>query len=46
MSQIIIVLAAFIIALAIGFYLGKLLSKTQSQAEKSSLNERNNDALP
>lgn len=45
MSQIIIVLAAFIIALAIGFYLGKLLSKTQSQAEKSSLNERNNGLL-
>ncbi|NHN27715.1 DNA recombination protein RmuC [Flavobacterium jejuense] len=40
MSQIILVLAAFIIALAIGFYLGKLLSKTQSQAEKSGLEER------
>lgn len=40
MTQIILVLAAFIIALAIGFYLGKLLSKTQSQAEKSGLEER------
>lgn len=40
MTQIILVLASFIIALAIGFYLGKLLSKTQSQAEKSGLEER------
>ncbi|WP_130736492.1 DNA recombination protein RmuC [Flavobacterium sp. J27] len=40
MSQIFLVLAVFILALAIGFYLGKLLSKTQSQAEKSSLEER------
>lgn len=40
MSQIILVLAVFILALAIGFYLGKLLSKTQAQAEKSSLEER------
>jgi DNA recombination protein RmuC len=45
MTQIILVLAAFIIALAIGFYLGKLLSKTQSQAEKSGLEERVNGLM-
>ena len=42
MSEIILVIAVFILALAIGFYLGKLLSKTQSQAEKSGLEERVN----
>jgi DNA recombination protein RmuC len=42
MSQTILVVTIFIIALAIGFYIGKLLSKTQSQADKSGLEERVN----
>lgn len=42
MNTSILIIATFIIALAIGFYLGKLLSKTQSQSEKSSLEERVN----
>lgn len=37
MSQIILVLAIFIIALAIGFYIGKLLSKAQHHSNSSSL---------
>ena len=40
MNTSIIIVITFIIALAIGFYLGKLLSNTQSQAEKSGLEER------
>ena len=42
MNISILVILSFIIALAIGFYLGKLLSKSQSQAEKSGLEERVN----
>lgn len=42
MSDTLLVIAVFILALAIGFYLGKLLSKTQAQAEKSGLEERVN----
>ena len=42
MNTSILVILSFIIALAIGFYLGKLLSKSQSQAEKSGLEERVN----
>jgi DNA recombination protein RmuC len=37
MNTSIILLSAILIALAIGFYIGKLLSKTQSNAEKSNL---------
>lgn len=37
MTQTILVLAVFIIALAVGFYLGKLLSKTQQLSLTSSL---------
>lgn len=45
MSQTILVLAVFILALAIGFYIGKLLTKTQSQSKVSSLEERINGLL-
>lgn len=37
MNTSIILVLAILIALAIGFYIGKLLSKTQSNAEKSNL---------
>jgi DNA recombination protein RmuC len=37
MNTFIILVFAILIALAIGFYIGKLLSKTQSNAEKSNL---------
>ena len=37
MNTSIILIFAILIALAIGFYIGKLLSKTQSNAEKSNL---------
>ena len=37
MNTSIILVFAILIALAIGFYIGKLLSKTQSNAEKSNL---------
>ncbi|CAM4173764.1 MULTISPECIES: DNA recombination protein RmuC [Flavobacterium] len=42
MNTSILIIVTFIIALSIGFYIGKLLSKTQSQAEKSGLEERVN----
>ena len=45
MSQTILVLAVFILALAIGFYIGKLLTKTQSQSITSGLEERINGLL-
>lgn len=45
MSQTILVLAVFIVALAIGFYVGKLISKTQSQSTTSGLEERINGLL-
>ncbi|MFD2890799.1 DNA recombination protein RmuC [Flavobacterium chuncheonense] len=45
MSQTLLVLAVFLVALAIGFYLGKLLSKTQSQSTTSGLEERINGLL-
>lgn len=45
MSQTILVLAVFILALAIGFYIGKLLTKTQSQSTTSGLEERINGLL-
>ena len=37
MSPTIITLFAFIIALGIGIFLGKLLAKTQAQSDKSGL---------
>lgn len=45
MSQTILVLAVFILALAIGFYIGKLLTKTQSESTTSGLEERINGLL-
>ncbi|WP_322549355.1 DNA recombination protein RmuC [Flavobacterium psychraquaticum] len=45
MSPTIITLFAFIIALGIGIFLGKLLAKTQAQSDKSGLEERSNGLL-
>lgn len=45
MSQTLLVLAAFIIALMIGMYIGKLLFSGKSQSEKSALEERINGLL-
>lgn len=45
MSQTILVLAVFILALAIGFYIGKLLTKTQALSATSGLEERINGLL-
>ena len=45
MSQTILVLAVFILALAIGFYIGKLLTKSQLQSTTSGLEERINGLL-
>jgi DNA recombination protein RmuC len=40
MNNTFLTLITFIIALAIGFFIGKLLSKAQSQSEKSGLEEK------
>ncbi|RAK24942.1 DNA recombination protein RmuC [Flavobacterium aquaticum] len=40
MSQTLLVLAAFIIALGIGIFIGKILFSAKSQSEKSGLEER------
>ena len=45
MSQTLLVLAAFIIALGIGIFIGKILFSAKSQSEKSSLEERINGLL-
>lgn len=45
MSQTLLVLAAFIIALMTGIYIGKLLFSGKSQSEKSALEERINGLL-
>jgi len=45
MSQTILVLAAFILALGIGIFIGKLLFSAKSQSEKSGLEERINGFL-
>ncbi|MBD3724142.1 MAG: DNA recombination protein RmuC [Flavobacteriaceae bacterium] len=45
MSQTILVIAVFILALAIGFYIGKLLTKTQALSATSGLEERINGLL-
>ena len=42
MNESFLILITFLVALAIGFYIGKLLSKAQSQSEKSGLEERVN----
>lgn len=45
MSQTVVVLAAFIIALGIGIFIGKILFSAKSQSEKSGLEERINGLL-
>jgi DNA recombination protein RmuC len=45
MSQTLLVLAAFIIALGIGIFIGKILFSAESQSEKSGLEERINGLL-
>lgn len=45
MTEIIIILAAFIIALFIGIYIGKALFSANSKSEKASLEEKNNGLL-
>jgi len=45
MSQTVLVLAAFIIALGIGIFIGKILFSAKSQSEKSGLEERINGLL-
>jgi DNA recombination protein RmuC len=45
MSQTLLVLAAFIIALGIGIFIGKIVFSAQSQSEKSGLEERINGLL-
>lgn len=45
MSQTLLVLAAFIIALGIGIFIGKIIFASQSQSEKSGLEERINGLL-
>ena len=45
MSQTLLIIAVFILALAIGFFMGKMLSKAESQSQKSGLEERVNGLL-
>ncbi len=45
MSQTLIVLAAFIIALTLGIFIGKIIFSAKSQSEKSGLEERINGLL-
>jgi DNA recombination protein RmuC len=45
MSQTILIIAIFILALAIGFFIGKMLLKAQAQSEKSGLEERVNGLI-
>ena len=45
MNSSLLIIIAFIIALAIGFFIGKMLSKAESQSEKSGLEERVNGLL-
>ena len=45
MSQTLLIIAVFILALAIGFFIGKMLSKAESQSQKSGLEERVNGLL-
>lgn len=45
MNDSFLILLTFIIALAIGFFIGKALSKAQSQSEKSGLEEKVNGLI-
>lgn len=45
MNSPLLILISFIIALAIGFFIGKMLSKAQSQSEKSGLEEKVNGLM-
>lgn len=45
MSNSIVILLAFIVALAIGIFMGKLLFSAQAKSEKTSLEEKNNSLL-
>lgn len=45
MSQTVVLLATFIIALVIGIFIGKVLFSAKSQSEKSSLEERINGLM-
>jgi DNA recombination protein RmuC len=45
MSQTLLIIAIFILALAIGFFIGKMLSKAESQSQKSGLEERINGLM-
>ena len=42
MNDSLLILITFLVALAIGFFIGKLLLKAQSQSEKSGLEEKVN----
>lgn len=44
MNEYLIVIIAFLIALVIGFFMGKKLSKAENQTEKSILEERINNS--
>lgn len=45
MSQTLLIIAVFILALALGFFMGKMLSKAEAQSQKSGLEERVNGLL-
>ena len=45
MNESFLILITFLVALAIGFFIGKLLSKAQSQSEKSGLEEKVNGLM-
>jgi DNA recombination protein RmuC len=45
MSQTLLIIAVFILALALGFIMGKMLSKAEAQSQKSGLEERVNGLL-
>jgi DNA recombination protein RmuC len=45
MNSSLLIIIAFIVALAIGFFIGKMLSKAESQSQKSGLEERVNGLL-
>ena len=45
MNSSLLIIIAFIVALAIGFFIGKMLSKAEAQSQKSGLEERVNGLL-
>ena len=45
MNESVLILITFLVALAIGFFIGKLLLKAQSQSEKSGLEEKVNGLM-